>query len=260
MKKTFYLIGRSLLWLLGGSGLLLAAHVLIFMLFFTVLFFLFCPPGDELLLTSASPTGAYELEVHRINPGATEPYTIRVLRTDDGQDRQIYQMRGEEEATVEWLTDDTVCINGIVLNIAAGETYRGNFADWESIELGITIGAEDVYALEMEYGIAREALGRRGVSNARESLPLSPGETYYFKFTLGEEFPRQDSLDQGPFWMVLTVYTNGNEPVQLPFLYEWSTGWRRSHTFTLSGSREDGFTLTPDFAGCTILPLEEAFR
>lgn len=260
MKKTFYLIGRSLLWLLGGAGLLLALRILLFVILLIPMLFLIGSPGDELLLTSASPTGAYELEVHLINPGATEPYAIRVLRTDDGQDRQIYQMRGEEEASVEWLTDDTVCINGIVLNIAAGETYRGNFADRESMKLGITIGAEDVYALEMEYGIAREALGRRGVSNARESLPLSPGKTYYFKSTLGEDFPRHDSLDQGPFWMVLTVYTNGNEPVQLPFFYEWSTGWRRSHTFTLSGSREAGFTLTPDFAGCTILPLEEAFR
>lgn len=260
MKKSFSAVSRALLWLLGGAGLLLGELVLIFMLLFAILFLLVGMPGDELLLTSASPTGAYELEVHRINPGATEPYTIRVLRTDDGQDRQIYQMRGEEEATVEWLTDDTVCINGIVLNIAAGETYRGNFADRESMELCITIDAEDVYALEMEYGIAREALGGRGVSNARESLPLSPGKTYCFKFTLGEEFPRQDSLDQGPFWMVLTVYTSGNEAVQLPFFYEWNTGWRRSYDFTLSGSREDGFTLAPDFTRYTILPLEEAFR
>ncbi len=262
MKKVFTGIGRILLWLVGGAGLLLGLRAAIIVLLIVAMFpamLLLGTANDEVLLTSVSPTRAYELEVHRINPGVWEPCSIRVLRTDDGRDRQIYQMHGQEEADVKWLTDESVSINGIALDLAAGETYSGDLAHLESMELCIAIGAEDVYALEMEYGIARKAIGRCGMSNARESLPLSPGETHGFHFLLGEDFPRQDSLKQGPFWMVLTVYTGDNKAIQLPFLYEWNTGWRRSHSFTLSGSRAAGFTLTPEFTGCTVLPLGEAF-
>lgn len=216
--------------------------------------------GDELLLTSASPTGAYVLEVHRMNPGATEPFYIHVRRTDGGQEELIYSVRGEDSAEVEWLSEEVVRINSVTLNVPAGETYKGDTHYPESVIVTILIEAEDVYALEAEHLIARDPLGGQSVMNARyPAEPLAPGERVSLEFTHRHEIPMEDSLEQGPFGMVLTVHTGGDGAAQLPFLYEWTTDWYRVHDFTLTGSAEGGFTLTPAWDGCAIIPLEEAF-
>lgn len=217
-------------------------------------------PGDELLLTSISPTGAYELEVHRINPGATEPYYIRVLRTDGGRSERIYNVRGEEEAEVTWLSDEVVRINTVTLNVPAGETYQGDTHRPESMRVSIDVQAEGVYGLEMEYAIARNFLGGQSIMNAGyPDEPLPSGECVHFDLEHRRDIPMEDSLEAGAFGMVLSVYAADGEAVQLPFLYEWLTGWHSVHSFVLTGSRTEGFTLTPESAACAVIPLMDAF-
>lgn len=217
-------------------------------------------PGDELLLTSVSPTGAYVLEVHRINPGATEPYHIRVLRTDGGRSERIYNVRGEEDAEVTWLSDEVVRINTVTLNIPVGETYQGDARHPESLRVSIDVQAEGVYGLEMEYAIARDFLGGQSVVSAWDpDEPLPPGECVHFNFEHRQEIPMEDSLEAGAFGMVLSVCTADGASVQLPCLYEWQSGWDRTYPFVLTGSPAKGFTLTPAFGDCAAIPLPEAF-
>lgn len=265
MKKILRTIGKVLLTVIGGAGALIGIGTLALTLLFLVLFTgLFVSgalePGDELLLTSVSPTGAYELEVHRINPGATEPYYIRVLRTDGGRSERIYHMRGEEEAEVEWLSDEVVRINTVTLNVPAGDTYQGDIHYPESMRVSIDVQPEGVYGLEMEYAIARDFLGGQSMMNAGyPDEPLPSGECVHFDLKHRRDIPMEDSLEAGAFGMVLSVYAANGEAVQLPFLYEWLTGWHSTHSFVLTGSLAEGFTLTPESAACAVIPLTEAF-
>lgn len=265
MTKVLNAIGKVLVTVIGAAGALFGIGVLVLTFFFLALFTGLLASGalevgDELLLTSVSPTGAYELEVHRINPGATEPYYIRVLRTDGGRNDRIYHVRGEEEAKVTWLSDEVVRINTVTLNVPAGETYQGDTHSPESLRVSIDVQAEGVYVLEMEYAIARDFLGGQSVMNAKyPDEPLPSGECVHFDFEHRHEIPLEDSLEAGAFGMVLSVCCEGGEAVQLPFLYEWQSGWHGTYGFVLTGSLAEGFTLTPESTACEVIPLTEAF-
>ena len=145
MTKVLKVIGNALLIVIGAAGTLVGIGVLMLTIYFLSISTALLASGalevgDELLLTSVSPTGAYELEVHLINPGATEPHYIHVLRTDGGRNERIYNVRGEEDAEVTWLSDEVVRINTVTLNVPAGETYK---ADMRSDGITPSPPAED---------------------------------------------------------------------------------------------------------------------
>ena len=75
--------------------------------------------GEELISSSTSPTGEYELSVYRNNGGATTGYavlcTAREVSTD--KERNIYWQYRIEDATVEWESDYIVVINNIRLDV-----------------------------------------------------------------------------------------------------------------------------------------------
>ena len=255
LKNTLFCLGLILVALL--PVLLLAVSKLIVFLVALALTF---EVGDELLQTSASPTGAYVLGVHRMNPGATEPYYIHVRRTDDGRNELIYNVRGEDDAEVVWLSDEVVRINTVTLNIPAGDTYKGDTHYPEDFRVRIRIEAEDVCELNAEHFIDREFRGVYGVIDAGDpTRPFIPGERLEFPFEHRTDIPLEDSLEKGPFSFILTVHSTAGTLVRLPWLFEWQTGWGQVHDFTLTGSAKAGYTLSPGWDGCAVVPLEEAF-
>lgn len=214
--------------------------------------------GDELLVTSTSPGGTYTIEAHRINPGAWEPFSIQCFRTDGGKKERIYTCRGEEEAEIIWLTEDTVRINSVALNLAGGETYFGDLGKPEVFSVIVAVRGEDVYGLTAEYALGRQPLGKQRVSGVKlpnETVRVFGQLTFHFQHR--QAISLMEQLAQEPFGIVLTVDAKGGV-TELPFLYEWPAEWEHTYRFTLTGSPADGFTLTPDFDGCTVLPLTEA--
>ena len=244
-----------LLGLLGAAALLtiLMQYILPLIVLLSVY-----EVGDELLVTSTSPGGTYTIEAHRINPGATEPFSIQCFRTDGGKKERIYTCRGEEEAEIVWLTEDTVRINTVALNLAGGETYFGDLGKPEVFSVIVAVRAEDVYGLEAEYALGRQPLGGQRVSGVK--LPNETVRVFgqlRFDFSHRQAIPLMEQLAQEPFGIVLTVDAKGGV-ARLPFLYEWPAEWEHTYRFTLTGSPAAGFVLTPDFDGCTVVPLAEA--
>lgn len=252
---------KSILVFLGGllcaAGVLALLRALLLVLFVAMLI-LHGGVGDELLETSVSPTRAYELEVHRINPGATEPYTIRVLCRHAGKERQVYRMRGQEEVEVAWLSESVVRIGSVVLDLAAGERYEGDLHYPETLSLRIDLQAADVSGVEVTFGAGGECFGTRRTMLA----PLFAGDpplagSVIFRLAHLRDIPMENALKQGDFWLTAAVHTTGGEVIPIPQRLSWHTGWHRSHTLTLTGSAAQGYAIRPEFTGCTVLPAGE---
>ncbi len=68
-----------------------------------------------------SPASDLAINIYLCNGGATVDYSIRgelVIRQDGNESRKnIYWGYHEEEASVEWLDETTVVINGRTLNV-----------------------------------------------------------------------------------------------------------------------------------------------
>ena len=75
--------------------------------------------GQELIDSQYSPNGDYELLIYRNNGGATTGYAIlcEAIYIPTGQKRKIYWEYNVDSATISWVTDYEVNINGIQLNI-----------------------------------------------------------------------------------------------------------------------------------------------
>ncbi len=82
---------------------------------------------DTLLFCSSSPNGKITLEVYRVEAGATVDFSIKVYRIQGTQKVLIYNAYHEYEATIQWVNDNIVRINGRELNLSQGETY-----DWRN--------------------------------------------------------------------------------------------------------------------------------
>ena len=79
-------------------------------------------PQGELINEVRSPSGEKVLKVYLVDGGATVDYAIRCeVCADDGLKRTIYWNYHEEDAIVEWITDDTVSINGHRINVLTGK-------------------------------------------------------------------------------------------------------------------------------------------
>lgn len=218
-----------------------------------VLFLILYEVGDELLLTSVSPGGTYTVEVHRINPGAWDPFSIQCFRIDGSRKERIYTCRGEEDAELTWLTEDTVRINTVALNLAEGETYFGDLGKPESFTFDIRIRAEDVSGIRLEYLLGEEPIGGQSVSGCPrgdEAVPLRGAVTFSFKHR--QDIPLLEQLEQEAFGIIPTVDAQGT-CILLPFLFQWQADWGGAYRFILSGNAEDGFSFAPDFDGCSVL-------
>ena len=65
---------------------------------------------QELIAESTSPDGTYTVNAYVSDGGATTPYTV------------IYWQYRENAADITWVDDDTVKINGVILDVP-NETY-----------------------------------------------------------------------------------------------------------------------------------------
>lgn len=203
-----------------------------------VLFFLFLmasPSGDELLLTSVSPQGTYTLQAHRINPGATEPYSIRVFRMEDEREKRIYAVRGQEEAEIVWLSERIAAINGLVLDLVEGETFEAYENQYFIVQL--QVDAPDVQAVTIKLSSGGVAWFSRA-EGAEGALCLR--ETYW-----------RDDLAEHPIRMTVTAETAAGEQVTLPFSWTWTARpFGGTYGFTLTGSAAAGYVLEPSGFVC----------
>lgn len=80
--------------------------------------------GQEYLTELTSPNGTYTVTAYLNNGGATTSYAVlgTLENNENGKVKNIYWEYRCEEAEMEWLNDETIKINGIVLNVK-NETY-----------------------------------------------------------------------------------------------------------------------------------------
>lgn len=83
--------------------------------------------GETLLMTSESPDGQYTVEAYKTEPGATVDFSIKVYMVANNDKTIIYNAYHEYEASIYWISNSEISINGKTLNLSKGETY-----DWRN--------------------------------------------------------------------------------------------------------------------------------
>jgi hypothetical protein len=80
--------------------------------------------GQELLNEVVSPDGKYTVSAYLNNGGATTDYAVlcSVKANDQNKEKNIYWQYHCEDASIVWLDDYTVQINGVELNVKK-DTY-----------------------------------------------------------------------------------------------------------------------------------------
>lgn len=95
----------------------LVTILLLIVIYLFALYMIFIKPDKVLLFNTASPSGTYELEVIRVEPGTTVDFSIVVYLKKGMFKKKIYDAYHEYDATVKWIEEDIVEINGRVLNV-----------------------------------------------------------------------------------------------------------------------------------------------
>ena len=78
-------------------------------------------PTGEYLTEQTSPDGHYTLKAYLINGGATTSYAVRgelVFNESNKDTKNIYWNQREDRADITWIDNDTVEINGHLLDVA----------------------------------------------------------------------------------------------------------------------------------------------
>lgn len=80
------------------------------------------PSKDELIKSSLSPSGQYVAVAYRNLGNSTVDFSVicDIVNLKDISARTIYIQYHESEAELQWIDDETVCINGIELDIVNG--------------------------------------------------------------------------------------------------------------------------------------------
>lgn len=75
--------------------------------------------GQEYITESTSPDGKYTVTAYLNNDGATTDYAVlaTLKNNKNGKTKNIYWQYHCEEADIEWLSDDTIKINEVELNV-----------------------------------------------------------------------------------------------------------------------------------------------
>lgn len=86
--------------------------------------------SENHICTSTSPDKTYTLEAYTVNGGATVDYSIKVYSLNNNVlsgKTLIYNKYHEYDAKIEWINNDIVSINGVILDLSKNETY-----DWRT--------------------------------------------------------------------------------------------------------------------------------
>ncbi|MZQ83014.1 hypothetical protein GQF01_12950 [Paenibacillus sp. 5J-6] len=81
-------------------------------------------PRGEFLSEAISPDGKYTLRAYGTSGGATTSYAIRgelVLNVRDNKTKNIYWNIRENTANISWSDNDTVIINGHIIDVPNGK-------------------------------------------------------------------------------------------------------------------------------------------
>lgn len=100
--------------------LLLVLAILLFLLTSTTILL----PEGELIASSTSPNGMYQVNAYLCNGGATVDQAIRaeVVTVSTGSKRNIYWKYHDYDAEIVWISDEIVSVNSITLNVLS-DTY-----------------------------------------------------------------------------------------------------------------------------------------
>lgn len=258
-KKRTWL--RVLLMIAGGLGIggVLLALRQIGMLVVVMLFagVLAASETCDLLLTSTSPGGEYVLEAYRENTPAIEPYYVRVDLVEGDERRSVYYVRGQDKAEVVWLTEDVARINGVPVDLSKGECFEANALGYFTVM--VEVKAPDVQWLEMTVcmdGEPRLTKERTGVAIAE---PVD-GWGLSARLNVLQELHWDDDLKQKKAGLTVTAKSDDGQTITLPYLLEWTAKEYGSYTFTLHGSAEAGYTLTPENMKYTVTQMEAAYE
>lgn len=108
-------------------------RLFIFFFVFILIFLSACSmenlPTGEFVSSHPSPQNTYTLNIYLDGGGATVDFAIRgeIVYSDGRPTQNIYWNYHECEATVEWISDEIVVINGIELDVSKGDIY-----DWRT--------------------------------------------------------------------------------------------------------------------------------
>lgn len=114
MKQRIALILKKTIILLVVASAVIGG--LIYWLFFDINRI----PEGELIVQVESPSGEFSLKVYLVNGGATVSYSIRgelVYNHRTQRPKNIYWQYREESASVEWIDNYTVNINGHIIDV-----------------------------------------------------------------------------------------------------------------------------------------------
>ena len=242
--------------LLGCYGLMLvlrkAGMVVVAMLFAALMLYA-SGDMDELLFTTSSPGGTHTLHVYRVNPGATEPFYIRADEVGPGKPRTVYNVRGQSEAEVIWLSEDEAEINGVPVDVTGGDCFKANARGY--FDVNVQVKAEDVRWLEVTVcmdGEPRLVRSRAGMEMVDEVDAWGLSN----RLNVLRELQWDDDLTKKKAGLMITVETASGERITLPYLWEWFAKEYGDYTFTLTGSAQSGYSLTTTDADCFPVPVQ----
>ncbi|WP_083430683.1 DUF5412 family protein [Alicyclobacillus macrosporangiidus] len=115
IRKIFFVLGVFLVTGMSVFG------VSIYYLFYSPNRF----PHGTLMKSVESPDHQYKVNIYLTNGGATMDFGIRGELEEERTHyrRNIYWQYHEDKATVLWVNNNMVSINGHVLDVAKGQTY-----------------------------------------------------------------------------------------------------------------------------------------
>lgn len=198
---------------------------------------------DELLFTTTSPGGEYELEAVRENTPAIEPYYVKVNRVDGEERRMIYYVRGQDDAEILWLSDTIAEINGVPVDVTGDECFTANARGY--FDVTVQVKAKDVQWLEITVSMG----GEPRVTHSRTGVTLEDAVDVWgisSRLNVLKELHWDDDLSQKKAGLTVTLRTVDGQEITLPYIREWTAVEYGNYAFTLTGSARGGYTLTQE--------------
>lgn len=128
------------------------------------------------------------------------------------------------------------------LGIGRYGLYRAE-GEERSLDLNIRVECRDVYSLSMDYCLDGKVIGTRSVSNADGSV-LKSGDTLRFDYTEGDLVSGAGSAMLSGFSFNLRAMDNYGNSYDVCDGVSADAAFGQSIDYVLTGSFEDGFTLT----------------
>lgn len=138
-----------------------------------------------------------------------------------------------------------LCMLGL-LSGCADRTGEPNDAEKRAVTVNVTVEAEDVYGLTLEYHVGGNALGGQFVANANEKAgAFRVGEELAFRFEESDFQPGQTPED-GLFGVTAGVWAADESVSWIDGLIEWQAEYGGVYPLTLSKTDEGEYALEAD--------------